>query len=331
MGKHFLKRVLGYGSGALLLLAVAWGAAALWFDVPAARWAAGALATGFATGCLLVLLRVRPYRRAMLIVLAAVAVVLGWWLIIPPSNDRDWQPDVARTATASIEGSRLTIHNVRNFDYRSETDYTERWENRSYDLDKLNGVDLFFCFWGPTLIAHTIASWQFTDAPPLAISIETRKEKGENYSAVLGFFRQYEVYYVVADERDVVRVRTNHRGEKLYLYRVRMPAAVARELLLDYLAEVNHLAEQPKWYNALSHNCTTAIRYHMKNLGRWQQFDWRILANGRMDELMYELGSIDTSLSLEELRRRSEITSRAKAADQSPEFSSRIRDGMFVR
>jgi hypothetical protein len=331
MGKHFLNRLLGYGSCVLLLLAVAWGAAALWFDGPAARWTAGGLAAGFALSSLTVLLRVRPYRWAMLIVLVAVAAVLGWWLLLPPSNDRDWQSDVARPATATIEGQRLTVRNLRNFDYRSETDYTEHWETRSYDLDKLEGVDLFFCFWGPTLIAHTIASWQFADAPPLAISIETRKEKGEEYSAVLGFFRQFEVYYVVADERDVVRVRTNHRGERLYLYRVRMPAAVARELLLDYLAEVNRLSAQPKWYNALSHNCTTAIRYHMKHLGRWQQFDWRILANGRMDELMYERGSIDTSLPLEELRRRSEITSRAKVADQSPEFSSRIRNGMFVQ
>lgn len=311
-----------------LLLAVAWGAAALWFDGPADRRAAGALAAAFATGCLFLLLWVRPYRRAMLVVLAAVAIVLVWFLAIPPSNERDWLPDVARTATATFEGNRVTVSNVRNFDYRSETDFTERWETRVYDLDRLRGVDLFLCFWGPTLIAHTIASWEFDGGPPLAISIETRKEKGEEYSAVRGFFRQFEVYYVVADERDVVRLRTNYRGERLFLYRVRMPVAQARELLTDYLAEVNRLAQHPRWYNALTHNCTTAIHYHLKNLNLARKLDWRVFANGRLDELMYERGRIDTRLSFAELRRRSGITARAKAADQDPLFSRSIREGV---
>jgi hypothetical protein len=311
-----------------LLLAVAWGAAALWFDGPADRRAAGTLAAAFALGCLALLLRLRPWRRAILAVLALFAMVLGWWLAIPPSNDRDWLPDVARPATATVEGNRLTVRNVRNFDYRSESDYTERWETRSYDLGRLKGVDLFLCFWGPTLIAHTIASWEFADGPPLAISIETRKEKGESYSAIPGFFRQFEVYYVVADERDVVRLRTNHRGEQLYLYRIRMSAGQARELLFDNLAEVNRLAQRPRWYNALTHNCTTAIRYHLKNLGLAQKLNWRIFANGHLAELMYERGSIDTTLPLEELSRRSEITARAKASDQDPQFSRRIREGV---
>jgi hypothetical protein len=162
----------------------------------------------------------------------------------------------------------------------------------------------------------------------MAISIETRKEKGETYSAVRGFFRQFEVYYVVADERDLVRLRTNHRGENLYLYRIRMSPGRARELLFDYLAEVNRLAQHPKWYNALTHNCTTAIRYHLKNLGLAQKLDWRIFANGHLAELMYERGSIDTSLPLAELQRLSEITARAKAADQDPQFSLRIREGV---
>lgn len=311
-----------------LLLAVAWGAAALWFDGPRAQWAPGALSAVFVLGCLSLLFCLRPYRRALLAVLMISAAVLGWWLTIPPSNDRDWLPDVARTATFSVEENRLTVHNLRNFNYRSETDFTEHWESRAYDLEQLQGVDLFVCFWGPTAIAHTIASWEFGDGTHLAVSIETRKEKGESYSAVRGFFRQFEVYYVVADERDVVRLRTNYRGEQVYLYRIRMSPAQARALLLDYVAEVNRLAQHPRWYNALTHNCTTAIRYHLKNLNRAQQFDWRILANGRVDELMYERGSLDTRLPLEELRRRSDITVRAKAADGDMFFSARIREGV---
>jgi uncharacterized protein DUF4105 len=311
-----------------LLVGVAWGALALWFDGPTERWLAGLLAGGFAVGCLALLVLVRPFGRGALAVLLALAAVIAWWLAIPPRNDRDWSPDVARLPRATIAGSRVTIENVRNFDYRTETDYTERWETRTYDLDHLRGVDMFLSFWGPTLIAHTIASWEFDDGPPLAISIETRKEKGESYSAVRGFFRQYELYYVVADERDVIRLRTNYRGERAYLYRLRMRPERARAILLDYLQEVNHLAGQPRWYNALTHNCTTAIRHHAQQVGADRPWDWRILANGRLDELGYERGQIDTSVPFVELKARSDITERAKAADAALDFSIRIREGL---
>ncbi len=327
-----LGRKMGPAVAVLLtppvLAGVAWCSAALWFDGPQARWAAGALAGGFAVGCFGMLCLLRPYGRALFAVLVAIGVVLGWWGTIPPSNDRDWLPDVAFPATAAVAGNRVTVNNVRNFDYRSENDYVERWESRTYDLDQLQGVDLFLCFWGPKAIAHTIASWEFADGSHLAISIETRKEKGEAYSAVRGFFRQFELYYVVADERDVVRLRTNHRGEQLFLYRIKVPAIVAKELLLDYLSEVNRLARQPRWYNALTHNCTTAMRYHMQNLGRARPLDWRILANGRIDELLYERGDIVQGLSFPEIRRRSDITEAATAADRDPRFSDRIREGL---
>jgi hypothetical protein len=312
----------------VLLLGIAWAAAAVWIDGPSSRGLAGALAGGFALANLAILGAVRPTRRAVLAIVACVAAVAFWWLRIPPRNDRDWLPDVARTADASFDGSRVTVENVRNFVYRSETDYDEHWETRSYDLDHLTGANLFLSFWGPTLIAHTIATFEFDDAPPLAISIETRKEKGEEYSALLGFFRQYELYYVVADERDVVGVRTNHRGEHTRLYRVKMPVAEARALFVDYLQEVARLGSRPEWYNALTHNCTTAIRQHRKRLGTAQAFDWRMLANGHLDELMYERGGIDTSVPLEELRARSDVTERAKAAGEAPDFSQRIREGV---
>ena len=312
----------------VLLVGAAWGALALWFDGPAERWLAGLLAGGLIVGCVALLALVRPFSRGAFAVLLALAVVVAWWLAIPPRNDRDWSPDVGRLPRATIAGSRLTIENVRNFDYRTETDFTERWETRTYDLDHLRGVDMFLSFWGPTLIAHTIASWEFAEGPPLAISIETRKEKGESYSALRGFFRQYELYYVVADERDVIRLRTNYRGERAYLYRLRMRPERARAVLLDYLKEVNHLAGQPVWYNALTHNCTTTIRHHAQQVGAGRPWDWRILANGRLDELGYERGQIDTSLPFPELKARSEITERAKAADAALDFSTRIREGL---
>jgi hypothetical protein len=207
-------------------------------------------------------------------------------------------------------------------------DYEERWEERRYDLSKLRGVDLFLSYWGSPWIAHTIMSWEFEGAPPLAISIETRKEQGEAYSAVLGFFRQFELYYVVADERDLVGLRTHHRGEDVYLYRLRAPVEVARAVLLDYLEEINRLAEKPRWYNAATHNCTTGIRHHIHHVTAGNPWNWRILVNGRLDELGYRRGTIDTSLPFAELRARSNVVARARAGGLDADFSARIREGL---
>jgi len=320
--------VLQLLAGLVLVLAIAWGALALWFDGPSARGLAGGLAAGFVLLSLALLALVRPFRRGLLAALVPVIAVIVWWTSIPARNDRNWYPDVARLAHATFAGNLVTIENVRNFDYRSETDYTQRWETRTYDLDKLRGFDMFLSFWGPTLIAHTIASWEFDDGQHLAISIETRKEQGEEYSAVRGFFRQYELYYVVADERDLVRLRTNYRGEQAYLYRLRVPRDAARAFLREYLREVNELAAQPRWYNALTHNCTTTIRYHAQQVGESRRLDWRLFANGRADEMLYDQGRLDTTLPFPELKARSDITSKAKAADADPEFSARIRDGL---
>jgi Domain of unknown function (DUF4105) len=168
----------------------------------------------------------------------------------------------------------------------------------------------------------------FDDSQNLAISIETRKEKGESYSALRGFFRQYELCYVVADERDLIGLRTNYRGEQVYLYPIRAPASQARALLVDYLDEVNRLAEHPQWYNALTQNCTTTIRGHAQNIGAGGRVDWRLLANGHVDELLYERGQIDTSLPLAVLRARSNITAKARAADDSADFSTLIRENL---
>jgi Domain of unknown function (DUF4105) len=318
--------------GAILFLAIAWGAAALWIDGPSSRWLAGLLAAAYVALSLALVIRVRMFRGGALAALVPFAAVLAWWLSIPASNDRDWMADVARLPSAVIKGNLVTIRNVRDFEYRgSDTDFVERWETRSYDLDKIVGVDLFLSYWGPTLIAHTIMSWEFADGSHLAVSIETRKEKGEEYSAVLGFFRQFELYYVVADERDVVGVRTDHRGEHMFLYRLRMPPARARALLLQYLEEVNRLDRQPAWYNALTQSCTTSIDKNVAAIGVAMPFDWRILANGRLDELLYEHGAINNALPLPELRSRSDITAKAKAAGAAPEFSARIRDGLPER
>jgi Domain of unknown function (DUF4105) len=314
-----------------IIAAILWGVAAIWIDGPANRLLAGGLGAVLGVGTLALLILVRPWTLSVASALFPVAGILIWWLAIPPSNERDWYADVAQLPMAEIQGDRVTVRNVRNFAYPSPTFTIERWETRSYDLSRIDGLDLFLSYWGPRLYAHTIMSWTFADGNHLAISIETRKERGEDYSALLGFFRQFELYYVVADERDVIGVRAGPRREEVYLYRLRTPPEVARALLLDYLAEVNRLAQSPQWYHAVTHNCTTTIRLHAQQVAPASPFDWRILANGYLDELGYERGMVNTSLPFPELRRRSEVTARVIAADGSPEFSRRIREELPAR
>ncbi len=313
-------RFLAWSSAALAgACAIAWAALALAVDGPGTLGAAA-----FVALALLGLALVRPRAARPLVVAVLFAAVLVWWLAIEPRNDRDWLAEVERTSTMAIDGERLTVSNLHDFEYRTATDFTPRWEERSYDLARVRGVDLFLCDWGAPIV-HTILSWEFEGGEHLAISIETRKEQGESYSALRGFFRQFELYYAVGDERDVIGVRTNQRGARVRLYRMKVPPADARELLRVYAARVDELARAPDWYNALTHNCTTSIRLHAQELGIPRPWDWRVLANGRVDELLHERGMIDATLPFEELRARSEITARARAGPLDAGFSARIR------
>jgi hypothetical protein len=311
----------------LLLMDIAWGAAALWIDGPASRPLAGALAGAFALGAGGALLAWRGGRGAI-VALVLVLAVFAWWLSIAPRLDREWAPEYAELPRAEIRGDQVTIHNVRNFVYTSETAFEPHWETRSYDLSKLTGVDLAFSFWGSPHIAHTIMSFQFAEGPPLAISIETRRERTESYSAIRGFFRQYELYYVVADEQDVLKLRTSFRGETVRLYRLRTPVQRTRAMLLSYLEEVNELAERPAWYNALLHNCTTSILVHTAAAGAPMPWHWQLLANGHLDELLYRQGVIQNAVPFDELRARSDIGERARAAGDDPAWSALVREGL---
>jgi len=272
------RTLVGFGCSALL----GWMALAIYFDFsllgpPGLRaWFAILVPVAAAVA----LWFVRPRRWALVGILGAFVVVLVAWLAIPPSNERDWQPDVATLAYADMDGDRVTVHNVRNAEYRTETDYTVRLEDRALDLSKLRSLDLFLVHWGSPLIAHTIISWGFEGDQYLAISIETRKEKGQQYSALRGFFRQYELVFVVADERDVVRLRTNVRGEDVHVYRLDVPPADARVLLLRYLEEVNQLRKRPQWYNALTDNCTTGIQRLARAGERRSWRSWKLFLNG---------------------------------------------------
>jgi hypothetical protein len=243
----------------VLLFALGWAGVALAYLLPTPFAVTCIAVAGFALVSLAALFWVRPFVLGALVAALAFAVVLMWFYGQVPSNSGDWQPEVSQLAYGELAGDRLTLHNVRDFTYRSETDFTEHWDTRTYDLSKITGLDMFFSHWGSPAIAHTIMSWDFSDGQHLAISIETRKEKGQTYSTVGGFFRQYPIYYVAADERDLIGVRTNP-PENVWLYRLRTPPENARLLLLDCSEEHDRASGEAEWYNALVDNCTTSIQ-----------------------------------------------------------------------
>jgi uncharacterized protein DUF4105 len=319
-----IVRVLTLAARALgtlvALLGTAWAVLALSLDGPGRTAAAG-----FVLLLVVLRFRLRPHRRARLAVAAALALVVVWWLSLQPSNDRDWQPDVARLPGMRVEGDRLELTDVRDFAWTSDEEGTPRWQPEEFQLADVVGVDLVLCDWGAPAIVHTIMSWEFADGRHLAISIETRKELGEGYSAVRGAFRQFELAYIVATERDVLGLRAAFRGERLRLYRLAVPPEEARELLLTYAKRIQALADDPAWYNAVTHNCTTTIRLHALDMGVQKPWDWRMLVNGRVDEMLYERGRLGQALSFAELRARCDVTEVARAALDSPDFSARIR------
>ena len=313
----------------LLIAMIAWGSLAIYFSyLPTPlRYAGAGL---FAAASTAILLLLRSKRKGVMAFVGLFAVVLIGWLSMEPSNDRNWQPNVAVLPYATVDGDAITVHNIRNCDYRTETDYTISYYDKTFDLAGLRSFDLFLSDWGLETIVHTLVSFGFDDGSYLCISIETRMEVGEAYSTIKGFFRQYELFYVVADERDLIRLRTNYRqGETVYLYRLQGSSLeVARQIFLDYIRYINRLKEKPEWYNALTGNCTTEIRGHTWPYANKIWWDWRILANGYIDELAYEKGVVDTSMPFNDLKQRSIINKKARAADQDPGFSRIIRQGL---
>jgi Domain of unknown function (DUF4105) len=318
----------------LLLLAIAillvgvWCSLALWFRCPYG----GVLAAAVGVLTLTTVLCLATPRRWLAVALYAVVIAaeLAWWSTITPSNDRDWQPDVARNVTATIDGDRLVVNNVRNFTWRSDTDFDQRWEQRTYSLSQVHDVDLILSYWSGEAIAHLIVSFGFDDGQRLDFSIETRKERGEDYSTSAGFFKQYELAIIAADERDVVRVRSNVRGEDVRIYRLRTPPAYAQRLLRRYVDDANDLARRPRWYNTLTGNCTTLVFGMVDTIRPDLPLDYRILLSGYLPDYAYDVGATDTSIPFAQLRALSRIHDRALLADADPDFSARIREGVPV-
>jgi hypothetical protein len=314
----------------ILALPATWGCFALWYQVPGTkpvRIIAVALWGLFSVLVLLALYRTRMLYLAGGFVVA-LAVLLIWWHRVLPSNDRVWSDDVAQITSGTVDGGRVVLHNVRNFDWRSATDYTPHWETRSYDLDHLDSVDMILSYWTIQAIAHVLISFGFDDGTQVVFSVEIRPEKGESFSSIGGFFKEFELSILAADERDVIRVRTNMRGEDDYLYRIRMPTADMRSLFLAYVAQANELVHTPRFYNTVTVNCTTLIYHMMKRIDGSLPLDYRLLLSGYLPSYVYKVGGLGRRYTLEQLRSFGRITERARAADHSNTFSADIRRGV---
>jgi hypothetical protein len=313
----------------ILTLLTLWAFMALYVDIRIDAWRVP-LVSLYTLGVVALLLKVRRRVWAAALCFAGFCMVLTWWLSLRPSNNGDWRADVDRTAWADVAGDRVVIHNLRNCDYRSETEYTNCWQDRTVHLSQISGVDLFLTNWGSRWISHPILSVSFGDNQHIAFSIEARYKAGQSYSAFLGFFRQYELLFIAADEEDVIRLRTNYRtDEEVYLYRTRASPETARAIFLTYVAYLNGLRAHPEWYNAVTRNCTTTLDKQISaEQSDPQPWNYQFLLNGTLDKLLYDRNRLVTGgLPFPVLKEREHINAGAKAADQSPDFSALIRVG----
>ncbi|MCL6607278.1 MAG: DUF4105 domain-containing protein [Geminicoccaceae bacterium] len=280
-----------------------------------------------AIGGVVLLARGAAY-RASVIFGALAASLLFWWSRIEPSNERVWAPEVARLAAIRVDGDIVTVENLRNFRWLDGTRFEERWETRRVALSALDSVDLIAVYWMGDAIAHVIASFGF-GAERIAISIEIRREADEAYDAIAGFFRRFELVYVVGDERDLLGGRAlRDPVEDLYLYRVRTSPERMRRLFLDYAVAINDLHHVPRWYNTLTTNCTTAVLSHARAYGEGLPLTWKVLLSGYFPDYVHERGGLAADLPMSELRAKSRINEAARAALDSPDFSARIRAGL---
>ena len=294
------------------------------------EWARITLTAAYLVLVAILFVFIRPWRKALLVFLGLFALTCLWYALIPASNQRNWLPDVAHVASVSFDGDRVTVHNVRNFRYRSEDDYDQDWETRVYDLSTLRSVDLFFSYWGPRDIAHTMISFGFENGDYLAVSVETRKEVGETYDPLRSFFKQFELVYILGDERDLIALRTNTRLEDTYLFPMSLSAGQRRELLVSILRRADELGREPAYYATIENNCTTSLLGHINEVEeRPVRFSFKLLLNGYIPELAYERGNLPTDAPFEEVMQRYAISVKAKNAGPGPDYSKAIREGII--
>lgn len=306
------------------LALIVWACLALFYSNLPEPWMRLGLSIIFTLFGIWTLLFVHKPRLTLLYIILYAGLLI-WWSTILPTHDRPWRAEVAVMPKAFINGDRVRFTGFRNFDYRTRDDFTVRYEEREVSISHLTGVDLYISYWMPGPVAHTFVSFIFDNAPPVSISIETRPEVGKGFSPIASLFKQFGLIYVVGDERDLVRVRTNYRNEEVYLYHVMISPQNARELFRIYLQRINELADTAEFYNLLSNSCTINIVRYANKSGRVGRWDFRHFLNGWVDRYLYAHGWLDNNLPFEELRQHSQINKAAQAADQNADFSQLIR------
>ena len=320
-----------------LLLMTLWLGLALWVQQPLAwPWTQVLMVAwlGLAMGTVFTLFKkFRPWRKPVLwAYLTVFALGLGWFFSLPAKQDRAWAPEVAKQLHYERDGNTITLHNVRNFDWHSETDYTERWETRRYDLNQITGINVITSYWMGPQIAHTLVSFDFKDQAPLVFSIEIRKEQTEKFSAVGGFFRQFELSLIAADEHDIVYTRSNARGEQVYFFPIsHMPKKDMQSLFMAYLQQADALKAQPSWYNSLTSNCTTIIYGMAKKASRTHlPLDYRLIASGYLPNYLYDIKALPHQWDMSTWYQRAHVNPRVnQQADlSSAEYSRLIRLGL---
>lgn len=316
----------------IILGAALWGAGFLLFRLSGATAIVAAIGFGIAALAGLVGIWTSDARLPLGFAMVFVGL-LGWWSSFQPSHDRNWIPELAKLPSIARQGEAITVSNLRDFRWRTEEDYDQRWETRRYNLATVTGADAFLTYWSGETIAHLMISFTFSDSVPLTISIEVRREKGEEWSALAGFFRSYEMAYVAADERDIVGLRTHARREDARLFRLSMSATQARDLLLAYTADINDLAAKPRWYNTLTTNCTTVVYHLVASVAPGWKFslplDPRVLLSGYLPGYLQQIGAIRQDVPLEELVRAARIGDHARTLSlDDPQFSAKIREGV---
>jgi len=313
------------GMGYLIqFLFILWGTLAIYYsNLPwgFVRLALAAVFLGFGVWALWITRR----PRMGWVFVGVYLCLLAWWSTIKPSHDRDWRPEVAVMPRAIIDGDRVRFTGFRNFDYRSRDDFTVRYEEREVQISHLTGVDFYISYWQIGPVSHTFLSFMFDNAPPVSISIETRPEVGEGFDPIASLFKEFELIYVVGDERDLVRVRTNYRNEDVFLYRLNITPENARGLFRVYLQRINELADHPEFYHLLSNSCTINIVRYANKAGRAGRLDIGHVLNGLIDGYLYRSGRLNSDLPFDELRRRSWINEVAQAAGNTEDFYQRIR------
>lgn len=311
----------------LAALLIGWTGLAFHFQfTPPVVYLAHALLAAVTAGFLWLFWR-RRWRAGWLAMAVALTAVALWWNGITPREDRDWRPEVAYNVTSETTGNIVTLGHVRNFDWTTETDFTERWDTRTVNLDDITSVDLILSVWDSPDIAHTLISFGFGDGQHVVFSTEIRKEKGEDFSSIGGFFKEFELVLLAADERDIVRLRTDVRGERVSLYPLNLEPRLRKELFLSFLALGNELAARPEWYNTITANCTTVPYRLVRRLSDNVVPDVRVLLSGRLPSYLHELGVLRPDMTLDEIIARGHVAPLGPAGADGVAFSQKVRAG----